>query len=372
MRRLKAAFKSQPVLVIAFFAALVTVCIIPPDKEYIGYINRTVLIQLFGLMAAVAGVRSAGVFDAVTEALLKRAGNVRRLGCILMMICFFSSMLVTNDVVLLTFVPMTLLLFTRIPDEKSRILTVVLETAAANLGSMLTPVGNPQNLFLYDRYQLTAGEFLRVLLPFGALSLVLLSALCLLLPRTPCSAGNAEKRQIPRFKTAVYFALFGVCLLGVFRLIPDWSVLIAAAAAALLTGPSLLKKVDYALLATFVCFFVFVGNVARIGAVSDLLRELLGGRELILSVLLSQGISNVPAAVMLSGFTENGKALLLGVNLGGLGTMIASLASLISFQFYRKSGGAQTARYCRVFTAVNFGLLAVLLIAALAGSALIR
>lgn len=365
MNRAKALFRAQPVLVIAFFAALLTVFFIPPDREYAGYINRTVLIQLFGLMTAVAGVREAGVFDAVTEALLKRAGNVRRLGIILMMICFFSSMLVTNDVVLLTFVPMTLLLFTQIPDEKSRILTVVLETAAANLGSMLTPVGNPQNLFLYDRYQLTAGEFLRVLLPFGALSLVCLCALCLLLPRTPCSAGKAAERHIPRLKTAVFLALFGVCLLCVFRLIPDWAVLVAAAAAALPTGPSVLKKVDYALLATFVCFFVFVGNIARIGAVSDLMRSLIGGRELTVSVLLSQGISNVPAAVMLAGFTENGKALLLGVNLGGLGTMIASLASLISFQFYRKSQGAHTGRYLRVFSAVNFGLLAVLLLFAL-------
>lgn len=365
MSRLKALFKAQPVLVIAFFAALVTVFFIPPDAEYIGYLNRTVLIQLFGLMTAVAGVRSVGLFDAVTEALLAKAGNVRRLGCILMLICFFSSMLVTNDVVLLTFVPMTLLLFRRIPDEKSRILTVVLETAAANLGSMLTPVGNPQNLFLYDRYRLTAGEFLRVLLPFGALSLACLTLLCRLLPRTPCEAGGTEKRTLPRGKTAVYLTLFAVCLLCVFRLIPDWAVLIAAVGTALAADRSLLKKVDYALLATFVCFFVFVGNVARVEAVSVLLRRLLAGREMLVSVLLSQGISNVPAAVMLAGFTENGKALLLGANLGGLGTMIASLASLISFQFYRKSEGAQTARYFRAFSAVNFGLLAVLLVLAL-------
>ena len=362
MNRLKALFRAQPVLVIAFCAALVTVFFIPPDGAYAGYINRTVLIQLFGLMTAVAGVRSVGLFDAVTDALLIRAGNVRRLGCILMLICFFSSMLVTNDVVLLTFVPMTLLVFRRIPDEKSRILTVVLETAAANLGSMLTPVGNPQNLFLYDRYRLTAGEFLRVLLPYGVLSLICLMLLCLLLPRTPCEAGKPEKRTLPRGKTAAYLALFLVCLLCVFRLIPDWAVLIVAVGTALAVDRSLLKKVDYALLATFVCFFVFVGNVARAEAVSSLLRRLLAGRELAVSVLLSQGISNVPAAVMLAGFTENGKALLLGANLGGLGTMIASLASLISFQFYRKAEGAQTGRYFRSFTAVNFGLLVVLLL----------
>ena len=365
MNRVRTFCAAQPVLVIAFCAAMITVFLIPPDGAYAGYVNRTVLIQLFGLMTAVAGVRSVGLFDTVTDALLARAGHVRRLGLILMLICFFSSMLVTNDVVLLTFVPMTLLLFRRIPDEKSRILTVVLETAAANLGSMLTPVGNPQNLFLYDKYQLSAGEFLRVLLPFGALSLAGLTLLCLLLPRTPCTAGKTEKQPLPRGKTALYLALFLVCLLCVFRLIPDWAVLIAAVGTALAADRTVLKKVDYALLATFVCFFVFVGNVARIDAVSTLLRQMLGGRELAVSVLASQFISNVPAAVMLSGFTENGHALLLGVNLGGLGTMIASLASLISFQFYRKSEGAQTGRYFRVFTAVNFGMLGVLLVFAL-------
>lgn len=356
--------KAQPVLVIAFLAAVITMFIVPPDAKYAGYCNRTVLIQLFGLMTAVSGVRSIGVFDAVTAMLLRKTGTVRRLGTVLMLICFFTSMLVTNDVVLLTFVPLTLMLRAQLGNEKSCILTVVLETAAANLGSMLTPVGNPQNLYLYDYFHLDAATFLRVMLPAGAVSLLMLLLLSRLLPKTECAAPQQEKTEIHKPRAAAYCILFVLCLCCVFRLIPDLVLLPAAVLTALIFDRSLLKKVDYALLATFVCFFVFVGNIARIDAVRETISGLLTGHEILLPALLSQGISNVPAAVMLAGFTDAGTKLLLGVNLGGLGTMIASLASLISFQFYRKSEGAQTARYFRVFSAVNFGMLIPLLLIA--------
>lgn len=346
---------------IAFALAAVTVFIIPPDRQYSEYVNRTVLIQLFCLMTAVCGFRSIGVFEKATSFLLKRAGNVRRLGVLFTLVCFFASMLVTNDVALITFVPLTLMAYRKIADEKSLIYTVVLETAAANLGSMVTPFGNPQNLYIYDRYGLTLGDYFGTMMPSAVISLVLLAALCCILPKKDCVSESARTDGIPKAKAVAYLGLFAVCLLTVFRVIPDWACLLTAAAVALILDRTILLKVDYGLLATFVCFFVFVGNISRIGAVSDLVSEILGGRELIVSVLLSQVISNVPASVMLSGFTENGKALLLGVNLGGLGTIIASLASLISFQLYRTRDGAKAGRYMLVFSLVNFGMLAVLL-----------
>lgn len=348
-------------LVIAFIAAVITMFIIPPDGEYLGYCNVTVLIQLFGLMVAVAGLRGVGIFDIVTRTMMKRARNVRLLGLVLVLICFFSSMLVTNDVALLTFVPLTILIFKDIKDEKSRILVIVLETAGANLGSMMTPVGNPQNLFLYDEFGLTMSTFLQVMLPVGTVSLVCLAGLAFLLPKKECAAPAASEAAIPKVRMTAFLLLFVLCLLSVFRVVPDYVCLIGAVLAAAVFDRSLFVKVDYALLATFVCFFVFVGNIARVEAVRGFFSEILEGRELIVSVALSQVISNVPAAVMLSGFTENGAELLLGVNLGGLGTVIASLASLISFQFYRKSEGAKSGRYMLTFTLVNFGLLAVLL-----------
>ena len=353
--------KAQPVLVISFILAIATMFIIPPDKEYAGYCNRTVLIELFALMAAVAGLRSIGIFDTVTRVILSKTGTVRRLGAVLTLICFFSAMLVTNDVALITFVPLTLLIYGNIRDSKSLILTVVLETAAANLGSMMTPVGNPQNLFLYDKYGLTAMTFLRTMLPVGAVGLAAVMGLTLLLPKDRCEAPERTGGSINKFKAAVYTGLFAVCIAAVFRFVPDWVCLIAAVAAAVICDIKLLGKVDYALLATFVCFFVFVGNIARVDAVSDFFSRILTGGELISAALLSQVISNVPAAVMLAEFTDNGTQLLLGVDIGGFGTLIASLASLISFQIYRKDKGAETGRFFAVFSAINFGLLILLL-----------
>jgi Na+/H+ antiporter NhaD/arsenite permease-like protein len=353
--------KAQPVLVISLLLAAATMFIIPPDKEYIGYCNRTVLIELFALMAAVAGLRSIGIFDKLTRIIISKTGTVRRLGAVLTLICFFSAMFVTNDVALITFVPLTLLIYSSINDSKSLILTVVLETAAANLGSMMTPVGNPQNLFLYDKYGLTAMTFLKTMLPVGVVGLAAVMGLTLLLPKDKCKAPESRDTEILKFKAAVYTGLFLVCIAAVFRLIPDWVCLIAALAAALVCDIRLLGKVDYALLATFVGFFVFVGNIARIEAVSDFFSRILSGRELISGALLSQVISNVPAAVMLAEFTDNGTQLLLGVDIGGFGTLIASLASLISFQLYRKDEKAQTGRYFAVFSVINFALLALLL-----------
>jgi len=345
MKKALAFIKAQPVLTIAFLLAVITVFIVPPDKEYIGYCNRTVLIELFALMAAVAGLRSAGIFDAATRAILRKTGTVRRLGAVLTLICYFSAMLVTNDVALITFVPLTLLIYRSINDRRSLILTVVLETAAANLGSMMTP----------------ALTFLRTMLPVGAVGLAAVMGLTLLLPKNKCEAPESSGAKLPVVKTAVFAALFLLCIAAVFRIVPDWVCLAGAVLAVAVCDWRIFGKVDYALLATFVCFFVFVGNIARIDAVSSFFSSILEGRELIVSAALSQVISNVPAAVMLAEFTGNGTQLLLGVDIGGLGTIIASLASLISFQFYRRSDGAQTGRYFLVFTVINFALLGLLL-----------
>ena len=354
--------KSQPVLSIAFLVAVISMFAVPPDSKYTGYVNKTVLIQLFSLMTAVAGLKSIGIFEKITGFILKKAGNVRKLSLILTVMCYVSSMFVTNDVALITFIPLTLMIFENIRDEKSRILTIVLETAGANLGSMLTPVGNPQNLYIYDTYGLTAGIFLKTMLPTGILSLILLILLTFLLPEQKCSAYKSEEQEIPVKKAVGYSILFAVCLLTVFRVIPDWLCLISAVATALVLDRELLKKADYPLLLTFVCFFVFVGNIARIETVKNFFSSILEGHELIVSVILSQAISNVPASVMLSGFTQNGTQLMLGVNIGGLGTLIASLASLISFQFYRNSADSDSGRYIKVFSIVNFGMLIPLLL----------
>ena len=361
MEKIRKFIKAQPVLVISFILAVVTMFIVPPDREYIGYCNRTVLIELFALMAAVAGLRSIGLFDTATRIILQKAGTIRRLGAVMILICFFSAMLVTNDVALITFVPLTLLIYSNIRDDKSLILTIVLESAAANLGSMMTPVGNPQNLFLYDKYGLTAMTFVKTMLPVGALGLAAVMAMTLFLPKEKCEAPERTEGKLPIIKAAVYTGVFALCIAAVFRLVPDWVCLIAAIAAAVICDIKLLAKVDYVLLITFVCFFVFVGNIARVEAVSSFFSSILIDRELIVGALLSQFISNVPAAVMLAEFTPNGTQLLLGVDIGGFGTIIASMASLIAFQIYRGSDRAKTAKYMGIFTLVNVVLLILLL-----------
>jgi len=269
-------------------------------------------------------------------------------------------MLITNDVALLTFVPFAVTLLGMAGRRRDTVTVVVLQTAAANLGSMLTPVGNPQNLYLYSFYGFTAGAFFRVTAPVWAVSLALTALLCLLLPRTRLYPVLGEAPTPDRRRLTLHLALFAVCLLAVFRVLP-WPVMLAAVAAALLAfDRKKLLAPDLALLLTFCAFFVFAGNLARIGAVDALLRRLLAGREYWTALLSSQVISNVPAALLLSGFTDRAAALVLGVDVGGLGTPVASLASLISLKLYARAPEARTGRFLLAFTAVNVLLLALL------------
>ena len=269
-------------------------------------------------------------------------------------------MLITNDVALLTFVPFAVVVLGMADRKKELVHIVVLQTAAANLGSMLTPVGNPQNLYLYSFYDLDFGTFVRTTFPVWALSLLLVAAACLLLPGERLSLFLGEEPGLDKKGMAVHFVLFAVCLLAVLRVI-SWSVMLAAVLLVLLIfDRALLLKADFMLLLTFVAFFVFSGNLARMEPVDRLLRGILGGREYLTSLLASQVISNVPAALLLSNFTDRAAALLLGVNVGGLGTPIASLASLIGLKLYSHSEHSHTGRYLLEFTAVNIILLLIL------------
>lgn len=356
-------FKSNAVLTIALAAAVISAFFVPPGVEYFGYVDYSVLILLFCLMAAVAGLRSLGVFDAMSRALLKRTGSARGIAFIMMNLCFFVSMLVTNDVALITFVPLTLGLYQGRGMSQQLIMTVVVETAAANLGSMMTPIGNPQNLFLFRHYEMEIGAFFSAVLFIGVAGYILLCASVLLVRKGALSSTGENTPLRTGVRFWVYIAVFVLCTLSVAGLVSEYICLAVTVVAVGISDYRLFCKVDYPLLATFVCFFVFVGNLGSIEAVERLVVQLLSGRELIVSALLSQVISNVPAAAMLAGFTENGAELLRGVNIGGLGTPVASLASLISYRFYAASEGAEKGRYMAVFMCVNIVMLAVMLAA---------
>ena len=359
MYAFRAFVRHNVVLCAAAALAALSMLFVPPDREYLGYINGRVLTVLFVLMAAVAGFSGAGLFVRLSGALTRRTTSARTLGLGLVLLCFFLSMLITNDVALITFVPFTLGLFGR---ERRVVPVLVMETVGANLGSLLTPIGNPQNLYLYSYYALTAGDFFRAVLPLGLLCLALVTGLTLLLVRggaVPAARANDTLSATP-FALLRYSLLFALGLLTVMRTL-DWRICLGVSALLLLVfDRPLFRCVDWSLLASFVCFFVLVGNLARIEAVRGLIESLLLGREYRTAALLSQVISNVPAATMLSGFTTDWRALLLGVNVGGLGTPIASMASLITLRFY-SSAPAPGGRYLAVFSAVNFALLALLL-----------
>ena len=360
MAHIRSFIRREPVLMIAILAAAVSCLFVPPDAQYIDYIDFRTLALLYALMTVVAGLRKAGVFAALAHTLCLRAKSTRAIGIILVCLSFFSSMLITNDVALLTFVPFAVVVLGLANDRKDLIRIVVLQTVAANLGSMLTPVGNPQNLYLYSSYDIPIGTFLGVTFPVWLLSFLLIFAACFTLPAAPLSLFLGEEPGIDRKQLWMYLALFAVCLLTVVRVL-GWPVMLLAVILVLLIfDRQILLKADFLLLLTFVAFFVFAGNLARVEAVAALLRGLLEGREYMTSLLTSQVISNVPAALLLSGFTANARALLLGVNIGGLGTPIASLASLISLKLYSHSDHAHTGKFLLEFTVVNLLLLAVL------------
>ena len=365
MARIRDFVKKEPVLLISALLAVISCFFIPPDREYLGYFDLRTLALLYCLMVVVAGLRQAGLFSHLAHKLCEKAGSLRAMGILLVLLCFFSSMLITNDVALLTFVPFAVVVLGLAHQRDSLIRIVVLQTVAANLGSMLTPVGNPQNLYLYSHYDMPLARFLGLTFPIWALSLALILLACLSLPGKPLSLFLGEEPGLEKKRLWLYLGLFLLCLLVVIRLI-SWPVMLAVLLATLLLlDRKRLLQADFLLLLTFCAFFVFAGNLARIPAVDGLLRRLLEGREYVTALLTSQVISNVPAALLLSGFTDKAGALLLGVNVGGLGTPIASLASLISLKLYSHSDHAHPGRFLLEFTVVNVVALLVLSLAAL-------
>lgn len=363
MKKIIEFVKSETVLAVSAVLAVVSMFLVPPSADYIDYIDFRTLGLLFCLMVIMAGLRSLGVFSLIGHKLLKKAASTRKLSLLMVLLCFFSSMLITNDVALITFVPFAIEVF-GISGKKDKLaLVVVLQTIAANLGSMLTPLGNPQNLYLYSLTGMGIGEFVLIMLPYTALSLVLLVA-CVFIGKDEKISFTMEKSSITlnRKLTSFYIILFALCLLTVVRLIPWYITLAILVVAVLAADGRTLLKADYNLLLMFVCFFIFVGNMGKLDIIKDFLTGIIAGNECLVSVAASQVISNVPAALLLSGFTENLRDILIGVNLGGLGTLIASMASLISYKFFAASFNKEKGKYMLIFTAYNIAFFAALMI----------
>ncbi len=359
--------KIDTVLCIAWILAIISAFFVHPGKEYLGYIDFRSLGILWGLMVIIQGFKENSVFDRIAGFLLSRVTKSWQLSAMLIFMCFLGSMLITNDVALITFVPFALMILNDCGREDMMIPTVVLQTVAANLGSMLTPIGNPQNLYLYGLTSMSIGSFIMIMLPFTLVSAILLVLSLLLIPGREKSLQKSSASSITsqfgsKRQIIIYAVLFAIALLTVVRILP-WYVF-AIIVLVIVGGMDykILFRADYILLLTFIGFFIFTGNMGRIAVISSFLEEILIGREFAISVALSQVISNVPATLMLSGFTTNYKDLLIGVNVGGLGTLIASMASLISYKAYSKEYQEKSGKYLLVFTAVNIVFLIALVL----------
>lgn len=360
--------KNETVLSVAVILAVISSFFITPDIEYLNYIDFRTIGLLFCLMTVMAGLQKTGVFSFMAENLLKKIHSTKSLIFILVMLCFFFSMLITNDVALITFVPFTFTVLDMLGSDiknQTIIPVVAMQTVAANLGSMLTPIGNPQNLYLHGISGLGVGEFMLLMLPYTVISFVLLSAWALLRKgKGGVKIDFNDKTRIKnKGKVVIYSALFCVCLLTVAHALDYRIMLLVVIATTAAADYRIFARVDYTLLLTFIAFFVFIGNMGRIPMFSNYINSIINGRECITGILSSQLISNVPAALLLSGFTDNIRPLIVGVNIGGLGTLIASMASLISFKYIGRENKSVRGRCLLYFTAVNVIFLAVLLTA---------
>lgn len=355
--------KCDPVLAAAWILAILSAFFTVPDKAYISYIDFRSLGILWSLMVIIQGFAENGVFERIAGRMLRKEKNGLQVAAILVFLCFFSGMLITNDVALLTFVPFAIMVLKNAGREDLTIRVVVLQTIAANLGSMLTPIGNPQNLYLYGVTGMNLKKFAGSMLPYTLLTAALLVILLLFLPDKTKKIKGAGSVSSPQKETrsvevAAFGVLFILAILVVLRLLP-WQVLLGITfALTMVLDAKILKRADYVLLLTFVGFFIFTGNIGRIPQVNRLLQGLIAGHEFYTAIGISQVISNVPATLLMIDFAKNPVELLRGVNVGGLGTLIASMASLISYKAFTNAYNEKKGRYLLSFTGLNLLFLA--------------
>ena len=352
--------KKNPVMCIAFAAAIISAFFVPPDMEYLSYFDLKTLTCLFCTLAVVCAFRDIYFFRIISAKIVSVFKTTRSAVIALVYITFIGSMIIANDMALITFLPLGYYVITSTGNHRYLAFTFIMQNIAANLGGMLTPFGNPQNLYLYSKFEIPNMEFMGIMAPPFIISVLLITLCCIVFVKPEPLCLSDEKIVLDPKRTILYLALFALSIVIVFRGIPYWIGLIIIPSVLLIVDRKALKMVDYGLLFTFVFFFIFAGNMARIEAVRELFSTLLEKSTLLFSVVSCQFISNVPSAILLSQFTNNYSDLLVGVNIGGVGTLIASLASLITFREYTKHNPGKTGYYVGMFSAFNFSFLIIL------------
>ena len=352
--------KKNVVMCVAFLAAVITSVIVPPDAEYVSYFDPKTLTCLFCVLAVVCALKNISFFYVLAQKIVQLFKNTRACILALVYITFIGSMLIANDMALLTFLPLGYFVLSSTGKEKYMAFTFIMQNISANLGGMLTPFGNTQNLYLYTKFNISNLEFMKIMVSPFAFAVLLITLCCIVfVKKEPLSIENSETR-LPTGKTVLYLLLFILAIAIVFRSIPYWIGLLVIPAFLIFVDKKALGTVDYSLLLTFVFFFVFSGNMARIDVVKELFSSLLEKNTLIFSVASCQLISNVPSAILLSQFADDYANLLVGVNIGGVGTLISSLASLITFSEYKKHNPDKVKDYVKKFSIFNFSFLILL------------
>ena len=320
-------FKNETIFCISLILAIVSCFFVLPSIDYLNYINWETIILLFVIMVFVEILKNLAVFEIFVRKLLNKVKNTRGLVLFLVFTCFFSSIFITNDVSLIIFVPFTLLALKKVDRLDLIIFAVSLETIAANVGCMVLPIGAPHNIVMYTVSHIPFASFFFLLLPYIIVSVIFLIILSFFIPRDDVSLPKMSDIEIER-KDFVKRVFLGV---------------------------------DYFLLLTFIALFILIGNLQNISFFNSLFSKWIIGNEVIWGVLASQVISNVPAAILLSGFSTNYEVIIVGINIGGLGTLIASMANLISYKILAREFNDFKIRYFIVFTVLNIVLLIILL-----------
>lgn len=360
--KIKSFIKSHTVLIIAFLAMSITCFIVPFDDTYYTYIDFKTLACLFLTLIVVEAYKHIHFFEIISRKIIEKLHNLRNTILAVVLITFFGSMLLANDMALLTFLPLGYFVLDSTGQKKYMAFTFIMQTIAANLGGMITPFGNPQNLYLYNYFNIDNLEFMSIMAVPFLTATVLIIICCMFIKKEPLQLVIDYGYKINKSRTVIYSILFAISILMIFKIVPYLVSIIIVVGALLFLDRKALTDIDYPLLLTFVCFFIFSGNMARIPAVQDFFAAIMPSSPLLVGILSCQVISNVPSAILLSRFTTDYANLLVAVNIGGCGTLIASMASLITFGEYRKNNPNKAGSYILQYSAFNFGFIIILVI----------
>lgn len=359
--KIKTFLHKNVVFVIALIFAGISCIFVPFDRKYLSYFDYRTLTCLFCMMLVICSLRNIWFFRIMARKIVVIFKNTRSAITALIFITFVGSMLIANDMALITFLPLSIIVLKSTGNQKYMCFTFIMQNIAANLGGMLTPFGNPQNLFLYNYFNIPNGEFFLTMLPPFLISIVIIGLSCLFVKPEKLSLDNIDIPALDWKRTTIYFILFVYSILIVFRVVPFWSGFLMIPIIFIFDRKSIFQ-VDYFLLLTFCLFFIFSGNISRIPAIQSFLSYLVQKNTLLVGVGLSQMISNVPTAILLSSFVTNYKPLLIAVNIGGCGTLVSSLASLITFKEFSAENNGKVKSYLISFHLINFSFLAVLIL----------